>query len=594
LKVRFYWPVFFSKASLASLCLAALRVFVMILFAGSLVLAQSRSTTCQPPPNLKQEVDAHPSAAAYEALGAYFGDQKNFACAISAFRSSLRLGPNSWKTHYYLALVLLSSGDPQQAANELRLSLQLNPNQPPAHLALGAALDQLQRTDAAIEQFRLVLKDDPASVTALDLLAKALISQKRYLPAIFLLKSAPADEVLQMDLVIAYSQSGNTTQALQILRQMARDNPSSPLPHSGLGMAYTQLHRYEEAAAEFKTALQLNPQDDVAQVSYLKVLIVLGQFQTALPLAQDYRRRHPAEFDANYVLGVVERELGNYSDAKDRLLQAVGMNPDVYDARYNLGIAFAKLGQPAEARAQLEKALQLDPSAAEAHFQLASVLRALLLLEAAQEQLALYQQESAERQHKDVAVTKANQAKEFLQHDDAAKAAALYREAVQNDPKNAQILYEFALALDAQRDFDAEQETLRRAIEANPDLAEAYNQLGLLILQAGHASEAEKEFQKAISLNPQYAEAQNNLGVLYGQQGRDPEAERLFRRAIDSNPQYAQAYVNLAAALAEQSVFTEAEAAAETAIAIQPDNQEARELRAKIEAELGQHRTAPQ
>lgn len=586
--------MFFSKTSLTSLYLAALRTFVMILFVTTVVLAQSRSTTCQPPPDLEQELVARPSAAAYGALGAYFGDQKNFACAIPAFRASLQLEPNSWKAHYYLALVLLASGDPQQAANELRVSLQLNHQQSQAHLALGTALAQLQQTDQAIEQFQLALQEDPTSVTALDLLAKALISQQRYPAAIFLLQSAPADEVLQMDLVLAYSQSGNTTHALQILSQMAREHPSSPLPHSGLGMAYTQLHRYEEAAAEFKTALQLNPQDDVAQLSYLKVLIVLGQFQTALPLAQDYLRHHPAEFDANYVLGVVQRELGDYTAAKDRLLQAVGMNPDVYDARYNLGIAFAKLGQPAEARVQLEKALQLDPSAAEAHFQLASVLRALSLPQAAQEQLALYQQESAERQHKDVAVATANQAKEFLQHDDAAKAADLYREALQNDPNNAQILYEFALALDAQRDFDSERETLRRAIEVNPEFAAAHNQLGLLILQAGDAADAEKEFQMAISLNPHYAEAQNNLGVLYGQQGRDPEAEKLFRRAIDSNPRYAQAYVNLAAALAEQSRFTEAEAAAESAIAIQPDNQEARELRAKIEAELGQHRTAPQ
>jgi len=52
--------------------------------------------------------------------------------------------------------------------------------------------------------------------------------------------------------------------------------------------------------------------------------------------------------------------------------------------------------------------------------------------------------------------------------------------------------------------------------------------------------------------------------------------------------------VNLAAALAEQSRFAEAEAAAESAMGIDPDNPEARELHAKIRAELDQHRDAPQ
>ncbi|MGA7963882.1 MAG: tetratricopeptide repeat protein, partial [Candidatus Acidiferrales bacterium] len=193
-----------------------------------MALAQSESKTCQAPPELKKELDAHPTAAAYDALGAFFGDKKEFACAISAFRSSLRLNENSWKTHYYLALVLLSSGDPQQAVSELRASLRLNPEQPEAHLTLGAALSQLNQTDAAIEQFQAVLKGNPESVTALDWMAKALLSQKRYGAAIFLLKDAPADEVLQMDLVIAYSESGDTTRALQLLLQMERDHPSSP------------------------------------------------------------------------------------------------------------------------------------------------------------------------------------------------------------------------------------------------------------------------------------------------------------------------------------------------------------------------------
>ena len=586
--------MFFSKTHLTRLCATALRACVMILCAAGLLLAQSRGKRCQPPADLKQQLDTHPSAAAYQALGAYFGDQENFACAISAFRSSLQLEPGSWKARYYLGLALLASGDPQEAANELRLSLQLNHDQPQAHLRLGAALAQLQQTDAAIEQLQLVLEHDPASITALDMLAKALISQQRYPAAIFLLKSAPADEVLQMDLVMANSESGDTTQALKILSQMAREHPSSPLPHSGLGMAYTQLHRYEEAAAEFKTALRLNPQDDVAQVSYLKVLIVLGQFQTALPLAQDYLRRHPADFEPNYLVGVIDRELGDYNDAKDRLTQAVRMNPDVYDARYNLGVAFAKLGQAGEARTQLEKALQLDPGAAEAHFQLASVLRALSLRDAAREQLALYQRESTERQHKDVAVTKANQAKEFLQHGDPARAADLYREASEDDPKNSQILYELALALDGKRDFKAERETLERAIELHPDFAAAHNQLGLLFFQVARAADAEKEFGIAIALNPYDAEAQNNLGVLYGQQGRDAEAEKLFRQAIENNPQYAQAYVNLAAALADQARLAEAESAAETAVAMDPGNQEARELRGKIQAELALHGSAPQ
>jgi cytochrome c-type biogenesis protein CcmH/NrfG len=64
------------------------------------------------------------------------------------------------------------------------------------------------------------------------------------------------------------------------------------------------------------------------------------------------------------------------------------------------------------------------------------------------------------------------------------------------------------------------------------------------------------------------------------------EAEPLFRQAIDNNPRYAQAFVNLAADLAAQSRFAEAGTAAETAVRLEPGNEEARELRAKIQAQL--------
>jgi tetratricopeptide (TPR) repeat protein len=560
-----------------------LQIFFLIIPARA--FAQSNVADCVPPPSLAQEL-ASPSAAAYDALAGYFGERHKSSCAISALRSSLKLEPNSPQTHYHLAIALLDQGNPQEAVLELRRSLKLQPNQPEAHVNLGAALTQLNQTDAAIRELQTALETNPKSITAVYWLSKAYMSQKRYPAAIAVLKDAPPDEALEMNLAIAYSDSGNNDRAIQILRRMVLDRPASAVPHSGLATIYTRQRRYEDAASEFEKTLRLNPHDDLTRAAYLQNLLSRSKFEVALPIAQEYYRNRPDDIDTVYLLGVVDRELDNYSEAKKFLLQAAKMNPQHYGTRYNLGVVYAKLGEPAAARTQLEKAIRLDPTSAEAHFQLASVLRSLSLQDDARAQLSIYQSLTTERAQKDVAAAKANEAKESLAKGDAPKAVQLYREAIENDPKSARLHYDFALALERSGDREGERRALLLAVELDPGFAAAHNQLGLALLRAGQAPAGERELRTAISLSPHYAEAQNNLGVLYGQQGKDAEAAQLFQEAIEGNPGYAQAYVNLAATLASQSRFGEAESTLKKAIEIEPNNPEARALLSEVEHQL--------
>jgi lipoprotein NlpI len=53
-------------------------------------------TTCKGPPELEKAISIRPSASAYDALGAYFGQRNQFTCALSAFESAVRLEPTSW------------------------------------------------------------------------------------------------------------------------------------------------------------------------------------------------------------------------------------------------------------------------------------------------------------------------------------------------------------------------------------------------------------------------------------------------------------------------------------------------------------------
>ena len=530
---------------------------------------------CDGPAELEKVLATHPSADVYDALGAYFGQREQLSCAIAAFEAAARQDPNSWQARFNLALALLQKHEAARAARELRVAVRIKPDDPLGHIALGEALGELGQNDAAIGEFKLALKSDPMSVPALDGLAKALIEQKRYSAAIAYLKDGPSDPVLQDDLAVANSSNGNVAEAVKLLAELVQQNPTSADRHARLGIAYTQESQFRQAVDEFREALRLDPSNDVTRLSYVKALIILAEFQTALPEIQGYFRRKPGDFDALYLMGVVDRGLGDYAAAEPLLKQAEALNPNHYDTRYNLGFVLAKLGRPQEALLHLEKAVQLNPASSEARFQLAAVLRGLGQEQRARQELETFQQKKQQSVKENVAGTKVNQANEYFQAGEYQRAADFYREALAADPGNPRTYYDFALTLDRLGKTAEEREALQTAIRLDSSLARAHNQLGFLSMQAGQEVEAEKELKAAIALDPGYAEAQNNLGVLYGQQGKNKEAEELFRQATENSPEYTQALINLGLILAGESRFFEAEQAIRSALKLSANNSQA-------------------
>ena len=113
-------------------------------------------------------------------------------------------------------------------------------------------------------------------------------------------------------------------------------------------------------------------------------------------MTADYYKRKPHDFDALYLMGIVDRGLGIFPEAEIVLRRAVALNGNSYDVRYNLGFTLAKLGKKQEARQQLEKAVQLKPSSSEASFQLAAVLRSLGQEEQAQQEFKAFEEEAGD------------------------------------------------------------------------------------------------------------------------------------------------------------------------------------------------------
>lgn len=101
-------------------------------------------------------------------------------------------------------------------------------------------------------------------------------------------------------------------------------------------------------------------------------------------------------------------------------------------------------------------------------------------------------------------------------------------------------------------DFNSAERDYQKAVQIDPNYAEAHNNFGAFLLQRGRLDEAMVHFQKALQLNPDYAEGYYNFGLALVQKGRVNEAIDNYHKALKINPGDARFQKDLDNALALQ------------------------------------------
>jgi len=116
-----------------------------------------------------------------------------------------------------------------------------------------------------------------------------------------------------------------------------------------------------EALQHFQAAVQLRPNDAIANNAFGAVLLALGNpAEATAPLLRAVQSK-PDYAAAHYNLGNAYASQGNFSPAIAEFAEAARLNPQDSMSEANLGAAFAEAGNLDEAQKHLERALQLDP-----------------------------------------------------------------------------------------------------------------------------------------------------------------------------------------------------------------------------------------
>jgi tetratricopeptide (TPR) repeat protein len=115
-------------------------------------------------------------------------------------------------------------------------------------------------------------------------------------------------------------------------------------------------------------------------------------------------------------------------------------------------------------------------------------------------------------------------------------------------------------------------EALAGAAKLEPDLAEAWNDLGGVESAAGNPREALRLYERALAVDPDLSYALVNAGSMQEELKNAAEAERLYRRALTADPQSGDAANKLGLLLAKAGRTDDARAFFEKAIALRRDD----------------------
>jgi type IV pilus assembly protein PilF len=100
--------------------------------------------------------------------------------------------------------------------------------------------------------------------------------------------------------------------------------------------------------------------------------------------------------------------------------------------------------------------------------------------------------------------------------------------------KRADIRLKLAASYYQKAQFNIALEEARRALQADPNYAEAYGLLGLIYMDLGDRREADVNFARALKLDPASPELNNNYGWYLCQTGRERESVEYFLRAAEN------------------------------------------------------------
>lgn len=296
-------------------------------------------------------------------------------------------------------------------------------------------------------------------------------------------------------------------------------------------------------------------------------LINAGDPVAAEKLCREAVERNPKDVNMSGLLGAVLIKRRRLDEAEQVLKQTIALAPTFAKAHEDLGYALLEQERYEEAIEVLQKAARLDPKLDAARFNLGKALASTGRGKEADAAFEASFELSPERK-------KLALAAKHHQEGRIEDAEQLYRQVLNNNPRNVDALRMLAMVAATAKHYDDAERLLRKAVGIAPDFLTAVVDLGRVLKEQDRFEEAIDCFKNAIAINPNNPHTHFLLAGAYSPAALNHEAAREYRRALDLAPEHPGALLGLGNALKTIGKQDEAIKAYRDCIRVRPDNGE--------------------
>lgn len=402
------------------------------------------------------------------------------------------------------------------------------------------------RAEEAKPLLEQLVRRYPGSFEATETLGLIDAENGDWPPALPLLEKAcalrPSSGLALANLGMAYLKLNRNADALRVLERAAALDPKNRDTQSALGQAFMLAARPADAAAAFAAACALGPPDPDLLYNWSVALLNAGKTKRAAEVLATIPHAESSP-QVQSLWGDIEEKNGNFGAALEHDRRAALLDPSETTA-YALGLELMRDGIFPAAIAVLNDATAKYPDSTKLQFAIG---------------LAKYGS------------------------NDYTGSAAVFSSLLQREPENAlyaDLLGRSCVAMDASKTPDCE--TLERTAAEHPRNAAAALYIAKEILSQPQdqqdTARARKLLEDAIAANPKLAEAWFEEGVLDQQELQWERSATVLEKAVALQPEYAQAHYRLARACAHigrkeqalreialQQKYSERDASAQTA-----------------------------
>jgi tetratricopeptide (TPR) repeat protein len=379
-----------------------------------------------------------------------------------------------------------------------------------------------------------------------------------------LVRQLPESFEIHELLGMVYCAQSQDAKATAHLQKAVRLRPNSAAARVNLATNLVRLGKLQPAEAEFKKAIQLEPQSYDANHDLGEFYVASGKIPMAVPYLEKAQRIQSTSYNNGYDLSLAYLETGQVAKARQSVRQLLGQK-NTAELHNLLGQIEEKDGKFVAAEKEYESAAHMDPSETNL-FDWGSELLihrtlgpAIEVFQHATERypdsprlaiglgISLYS-----RGNYDEAVKALLRGADLSPSDprcylflskaydsspgQAQEVIERFRRFAELQPQNARAYYYYAMSLwkgrrveDASLDVHQIEALLKKSIELDPSLAQAYLQLGNLLSDEKQYDAAIPKYERALELNAALTDAHYRLGQAYVRTGQMERAQRQLK-----------------------------------------------------------------